>query len=437
MKRILLLTSLIAFNVFAADFIKGSGQFISEDGDSHDFIKKQLIHEGIKSIVSIELENLKLNKELFWQKYNESLAKKNAEIEQNLKELLKITEESDRKLIDKFQKKLRYKKLILRKTFASMDDMLPKYAVRKMSRSQKNPRYRYVKLEGVVDKNLLTKTYYRLIRGVQTSDYGSLFLNINFQLNGVTYSELGIDNENDFEGEVSKNWLDWFSQNKPANIANTEILSEDKLEKLQSYLNLPSEKMLLNIPEVFVNSLLLELEVNIRKTKFNKKLNEYQFEYEGFGFLKDLQTNLVVNTYRFVKTEKSYKLSPDINIANLVANHVYHMAKGSFPGIIRNIKDMTPISEIKRVTLTDFKNINEINTLLKMMESRGVKFSLRTKLESISQHRADVIIYFDGEFTEVKSFFSSLQSAKNDLSFDIIETDNALGIKFNRVIEKL
>jgi hypothetical protein len=295
----------------------------------------------------------------------------------------------------------------------------------------------YFKLECQINSNLLTSTYYNLVRGKKTSDYGSLFLNTTFNLNGISYSEIGIDNENDFEGEVSKNWLDWFSKNKPGNIANTEILDPEKLEKLESYLKLPTESMLLNIPDIFVNSLLLDVEIVITKKKFNKKLKEYFFEYEGHAYLKDLQTNLVIGSYKFSKTEKSYRVSNKISIANIIANHVYHMAKGSFPQIERNIKDITPISSIKKLTLTNFENVKQINTFLNLLQSRGVKFSLKAKLDSISRTKASVIMYFDGEYNEVKSLFSTLQSAKKDLSFELIDTDNTLGIKFNRVIEKL
>ncbi len=438
MKRVLFFCIfLVSSIVNAADFVKGDGSFVAEPGDSHSFIKDQLKYEGTKSILSKELETLGLNKDLFWEKYDENLNERYTEIETNLKETLKIDDNSDAKAREDFLTKLRSRKLTFRKSFASMDDMLPKFVIKKISRSQKNPRYRYIRMEGEVNRPLLTKTYFRFIRGKKTSDYGSLFINVNYQLKGVSYSDLGIENENDFEGEVTKNWLNWFRKHQPPNIANTEILSGRNEKKLQEYLKLPNEAMITNIPEVFVNSLLLEIEVVINRTEHDDKLNQSNFNYEGFAYLKDLQTNLVVKTYNFPTSEKSYKLSKKLNLANIIANHVYQMAGTSFSEIVQSIKEITPISSIKRLVLTKFKNINEIDSLLKLVESRGVKYSLRTKLESISKDKADVIIYYDGDYNEIKSFFHGLQAAKNDLSFDVIESDNVLGIKFNRVVEKL
>lgn len=438
MRRILfvLLISQVSF-ALAANFTKGEGGFLTRDGDSHQFIKDQLIHEGIKSIVSKELETLQLNKDLFWSKYNEKLKERFSKIEEDYRVTTKVDESSDAKKKIRFNDQLRVKQLQYRKKFANLHKVLLKFSIKKISRSPKNPKYRIIRLEGKIDTNLLTKTYYNFVRGKKTSDYGSLFLNTEYKLDGISYSELGIDNENDFEGEVTKNWLDWFSQNKPMNIANTELLDEGKQNKLIEYYKLPTERMLTSVPEVFVNSLLLDIQVNINKRKFDKTLSTYTFEYNGHAFLKDLQTNLVLGTYEFDKTVKSYRVTPELSIANIVANHVYHMAKGSFPKIQRQIKEITPVSTIQRLRLTNFTNIKQLNNFVQLIEERGVKYSLIAKLESISRAGADLILFYDGEENDVKSLFSSLRAAKKDLSFELIDTDNVLGIKFNRVIEKI
>ncbi len=438
MKRTLLIFLVMSLNTaFAANFTKGEGKFLSKDGDGHQFIKEQLIHEGIKSIVSKELDNLQLNKELFWNKYNEKLEERFLQIEENLKQAKQIDENTDPKKMATFQDQLRIKKLKFRKRFIKMHNMLPKYAIKKISRSPKNPKYRFIRMEGKVNTSLLTKVYYNLVRGKKRSDYGSLFIMTNYNLKRITYTDLGIENENDFEGEVTKNWLEWFSKNKPLNIANTEILDESKESKLTEYLKVPTESMLSSIPEVFVNSLLLDIEVIIEKKKYEKTTNTYHFEYSGYAYLKDLQTNLVLETYKFAKVKKNYRLGPDMSVANLVANHVYQMGKGYFPQIQGRIKDITPISTIQRLRLANYRNVKQLNSFIKLIRERGVKYSLQVKLDVISRDYAELILFYDGESNELKSLFSGLRSAKKDLSFDLIDTDNVLGIKFNSEIEKI
>ncbi|MAX67327.1 MAG: hypothetical protein QF441_12770 [Bacteriovoracaceae bacterium] len=437
MKWILLLCFLVSSPSFAAKFIKGNGSFISAAGDHHEFVKEQLIHEAILSIVSKELENLGLNKELFWQKYEEALNERFDGLENSLKSSLKITDDASARQKRNFSEQLRRKKLVFRKSFMNMHKMLPKFAIKKLSRSSKNPNYRYIRLEGTIDTQLLTKTYYRLVQGKKRSDYGSLYVKTNYDFVGLNYVELGIENENDFEGEITKNWIDWFSRNKPINITNIEILNEAKEDRLAEFLKQPTEEMLSQVPQEFLNSLLLEIEVTIEKKKFNKKLNSFSFEYMGYAYIKDLETNIVLGTYKFRPSHKQYRITAGVNIANLVANHVYQMAIGSFPRINNTIKETTPVSQIQKLVITNFKNTGELNRFIELVESRGLKFSIRAELESINEKNAQVLMYYDGESSDAKTFLLSLEAAKKDLSYDLIERGPVLGIKFKQVTESL
>jgi len=422
---------------YSGNLIKGEGKFTSVAGDSHEFIKKQLVFEGIKDIISKELEVLNLNKELFWQKYDEDLNKRLEDIETSYKTIKKFEEETNQKRKNRIIENIRIKKLKYRRTFLSLNKLLSKFSIKKMSRSQKNPRFRYIRIEGVIRSNKLTKIYYNLVRGKQVSEYGSLYLRPSFNLSGTTYSELGVENEKDLEGEVSKNWLEWLIKNKPLNIANVEILEDEKEESFINLMKLPVVDYAQNIPEYFVNSLVLELEVNVVKEKFDPRLKESFYIYSGFAYLKDIQTNLTIGTFKFNKTEKTYRFSPKVNIANVIANHVYQMAKSSFPAIRRSIKNMSPISKMKKLQFEKYESINQVHDFLSLVESRGVKFSLKTKMNSFTQDQAAAILYYDGELNDLKQLFLQLQSAKKDLSFEVIDVDEQLGIKFNKVIENI
>ena len=69
MKWILPLLLMMSF-ANAADFIRGEGRFVSEPSDGHEFVKSQLLYEGFSDILSKEMRNLGLNKDLFWLRDN-------------------------------------------------------------------------------------------------------------------------------------------------------------------------------------------------------------------------------------------------------------------------------------------------------------------------------------------------------------------------------
>ena len=157
----------------------------------------------------------------------------------------------------------------------------------------------------------------------------------------------------------------------------------------------------------------------------------------GYAYIKDLETNIVLGTYKFRPSHKQYRITAGVNIANLVANHVYQMAIGSFPRINNTIKETTPVSQIQKLVITNFKNTGELNRFIELVESRGLKFSIRAELESINEKNAQVLMYYDGESSDAKTFLLSLEAAKKDLSYDLIERGPVLGIKFKQVTESL
>ena len=98
-------------------------------------------------------------------------------------------------------------------------------------------------------------------------------------MNNLSFTELGIENEKDFEGEISKSWLTWLSQHKPVNVSTVQLLDDEKSDRLIEYLKIPADQVLTNVPEVFESSLLFDIEMEIIKREFDENLNSYKFPY--------------------------------------------------------------------------------------------------------------------------------------------------------------
>ena len=43
------------------------------------------------------------------------------------------------------------------------------------------------------------------------------------------------------------------------------------------------------------------------------------------------------------------------------------------------------------------------------------------------------MVFYDGALNQLKSMLKDMQAAKTSLSFDFIDTDTVIGIKFNRL----
>ncbi len=429
---ILLIALGVLSSAFAKDFTRGRGKFKASDDDSYEFIKKQLVHEGFKDIITKELTALGLSPDLFWQKYNESLNSSFAAIENDLKIKYKIDENKSRSNLDNYERELRRKKLLKERSFGGLNNIIPRWVVKKITRSQQYPRNRYIQLEGDVDKTKLNQIYYSFVKGKQSLSEGTLYVKVSFELKGFTYTDIGIDNERAFDGVITKKWLEWFLINKPVNISNVVLVEGNTAQDLKNFQSLPTTEMLSNIPEKFRNSLLLDLNLRVILNDSNPELNIYEYDYYGQGYLKNLQSNTVVDTYKMLPETKEYRLSKSSNLANIIANHVYSLAKGYFPKVTSSIKNITPVSSVQRVSLKDFKSVSKLHDLLAMVNDQGVRYSLRTEIESIAQGQADVIFFYDGKLDQIKGLLNQVkvEAAKNGLAFEVVDTAEELGIKF-------
>jgi hypothetical protein len=188
--------------------------------------------------------------------------------------------------------------------------------------------------------------------------------------------------------------------------------------------------MISDIPEMFVNSLYLQIEVTIEKISSNQKVKQYHYAFSGGGYLLDLQSNNILTSLSFNKEEKKYRKLDYDKLSTVLANYVYRMPFVSFEKLKKTIKNIPPINSIHRVSLYDFENMKQVDNFLKLIKSRGIKYSLDARLESLGTNRAEVIVFMDGESTDLKGMLNGLKSAKNDLKFDFIDTDNTLGVKF-------
>ena len=194
--------------------------------------------------------------------------------------------------------------------------------------------------------------------------------------------------------------------------------------------------MLSNTPDVFVNSLLLDIQINVIREKLDQRKKQYTFRYVGSGFLRDLQSNHIIDTYEFSEQVKTYTVTPDIYLANIIVNHVYGMAVGSFPKIVSSVKSIANISAVDRITIENYPNINTVLELVELLENRGIRYSLKAQVESISKNKAELIVHYDGNKADIKSLLMRLKAAKKDLNYDLIEEKALLGIKFNKLGDK-
>jgi hypothetical protein len=284
-------------------------------------------------------------------------------------------------------------------------------------------------IEGKVNSKLLNKIYYQYVHGKKEVGEGKLYLDINYELSKMNFSDLGVSNDSDFIEVVNEYWIKWFKDNLPQNVSEVIVVDSSIKEDLDTYFKIPKENLATDIPDEFRNSLLLNVSTVIINKNMNKGKFEYSFEFSGGMFLMNLQTSKVITSKTLDSSIKNYRLTSSEGLSSLVANHVYRIPLPYFPGIKRIIKDLNPASKITSLRVLDAKNIKQIQSLKDLLISRLVKYSLSLEVESFSRGIAIMNLVFDGNRTELIRSIESLKAAKSDVTFDVIESDSLIGIK--------
>lgn len=427
----LILTLLFSSAILANDYIPGEGNFLAEEGDSVSFIKSQLLYEATKDVITKELTNMGLSPDLFWQKYNDKLNSSIEQMDSELKEEYKIgTEAEARGAKEKYRKELRLKTLKKRRRFGNLESVVLSYSIKKQSRASHNPKSRFMKIDAKILPERLTEIYYRFVSGKRSSDYGKLFVQVKYRLKGITFSEMGIENENDFVSELSRNWVEAVAKQRPNNIANIEPLTDDLASKLESIANMNQEEMYRNIPEVFVNSLLMTIYVDVIKKNLDLDHQKADIAYEGGIQLRDLQSGSIVWENSFNPGRQSFDYNNEKDIGQRVINYAYRMPLPNFRSMTLSIEKFSPVSLVKTVKLFNYQNIGQVNSLIRYIEQVGVQYALKAKVMTLTPTSAEVLMQSDSQESDLKTLLRDNQAAKKDLQYELIDSDGTIGIKF-------
>lgn len=420
-------------------FVQGEGRFWATDDDSGAFIRDQLVHNAFENVITKELESMGLNQELFWQKYEEKFQSVVDSISEKLKTQYKAdTQPLEGERLNSYNKALRERKLKARKKFGNLEGVIQSYTIKKITRSTQNPESRYVLLEAKVNRNALHRIYYSYVTGKKKGEYGTLYLWVNYHIKNSNYADLGVDNEKDFTEVVNSFWLKWFNENKPANIANIEILDSSKQNRLKDYFKIPANELEASIPDVFVNSLLLEIDIQIEKKGESQKFKEYEFRFSGGSYLLDMQTNTVLTSAYFEPVTQVYRDLEYKDLSTKVANFVYRMPFSEFTKIKSTLANVVNSTNISKVRLIEFPNIKEVLSYAEQLENRGLKYSVNTGLSSFTADYADVMVTYEGSENDLKSLILSLKPVKNNIKYELIDSDTLIGVKYsiNNVVEE-
>ncbi|OUR96556.1 hypothetical protein A9Q84_09410 [Halobacteriovorax marinus] len=416
----------LSFNVSAKDQTNtGDGRFVSVDGDSLTFIKKQLIYSSFKDLITKELSLMGHSSEVFWTKYNEKFESYFSPIQEKLDKAYGVTKETpltDKKK-ERYDRVLRVKKLTLKARYGKLHKVISSYSVKKMSRSPQFPNSRYMSIHAKVNKSLLNSTFYRFTRSGQRRNYNNLFVTVDFSLKNMAWQDLGVELENDFTSVLKEHWKRWFEDHFKGKITNIILTNSSEVEKLDSHLKILSESSsslneiagrgqeienaetnaILSVDDQLVDSLWLKIKVNIRKVSDDLIFNKRTFHFGGEYLLFDLKSNRLASHHDFISEEATYSTKVDQKLSSNTASLVYRLPVGKWQRLIKDVSHFPLGQRNFNLELFGASSVKQIDEVKEYLSSLGLTNNLKVTLDSFNRDRALLKIHFKGNVVDLKS----------------------------------
>jgi hypothetical protein len=396
--NILFITLLLCLYANAASSLVGKGQFETKEGDKISFVKRQLLFSAIKNVMDKEFERLNLDKEKFWLSYEEKFNEYFKKNDDNLKAKFKITEKTpiDDRRYKLYNKSKRMKLLTSKRKFWGLSSLINSYSVKNRSQSISKPGLKFITIQAKLNESLLRSKYYKLLKTNQVSGFTNLYLKSRFQTSGFSWDDFNVD-QSDFKSVVNAHWTNWITENYSNSINNVIVLNESDETSLNSYIkSLALDKTIRGESE-YDNSLLLEVNVSIKEVTHDETKKNKTLELNFDSILVDLSVNKIISTASIRGARSEVSLEEDSKPGSVLASFTYNKQIEKFSALKKDIATYSKVNNLKKVVLNGHKNLLDIYKLIKQINTKGVKYRMKAELESFTQDRSTLIVFFSGD----------------------------------------
>lgn len=416
-------------NALASNYIKGSGQFSSAEGDSLTFIKAQLLSKATKHIIDTELKAMGHDNELFWQAYNEKFDQYFEPILEKLKSRMGMNVEDEStisvKKKQKYFKALRSKKLKLKSRYGRLDKVIKSYAIEKMSRSSQFPSSRYMKIKAIVNRKKLNKLYFKFIRTEKNRFFRNLYVSIDFDMKNITWSDFGVEVEKDIKDVIAEHWKRWLEDNLKNIVGNIKIASSDDKNKLRERYKIPmkeissitattaenekSDGTFMILSDSTVGALWLKVNIEVKGKEADSLLRIRKCEFKGDFVLIDMNNNNMLSHYDFVTQSLNvFDNKVTSSLSSRVAGLIYRLPLTKFSKFPKILSTVTNNKRFVELSVKNGESMNEIYSFRELLQDKGVTLDAGFSVSSFTKETTRGMLSYRGESSKLISILAKL-----------------------------
>lgn len=434
---ILILSLLAASNAFSAKMTFGEGRFYSKDYDSLDFYNKQLIFSAYKDVITKELDAMGLDSANFWTQFDLRFEESFASVEESLKKKYRIDETEEeakgkpelspakkRKNKEAFSKAMRFKKLTAKAKYKNINGLIQSYKKHKSTQSTKYPNSRYLSLYAKVDRKELNKLYFSLTHVGNIQKYETLYVSADFELDGVTWSDLGVEIYSEFQNTITNQWGKWFEGNFSAYANEVRVVNADKKREF--------EDLFKSSNEILPNAIWLNLKIRVRKSSGKNMHGVKEFNFDGSYILNDIAKNKVIDFYDFSALNQKITFETPDKLRHRAATLIYNLPVSKFVELKSKMSKNSAFKKSLTLNIIGYSNILSLFTFEQSLASQGIKLQITTNVTQYNNKAATIEVSYEGTPDKFDTYLKSLDGkiiSNHSVKVDEIDSKNIQLIK--------
>ena len=405
------------FESLFSKFTNAKASFYSTSGDSLKVVKDQLIYLASREIISQELRTMGFNEKAFWKEYDGTL---NEKLSSSKKQMLEeIKNKSGKK--EQWKERWRRKKLLIRRRFGNILQVLDSYSVGRIYRATHNRSVRMMSMQGRVNKEKLKKLYFQFQNSSSPRIVEKVYLTFELNLAQGHWKELGIDDEGDLLDSLGEYLIKEFQ--KTFSDRSLEIVLTDPLEfeRIQKHLNMKEQKLVSlrakenDVKGHFYNDVWMNVQLNLYVLNELTELRRKAISLGGDISVIELRYNEMVYTKQLEQVKKVIQKKKGILWGNQVGDHIFQRIAPLFIPIKSEVISLSSNIAKTSVSVIGYENYLELKELLNLFQEKGGRYQLKAHLNHFSLRNAVLILEHIGSKRHFENILTSMsgQNLKN------------------------
>jgi hypothetical protein len=301
--------------------------------------------------------------------------------------------------------------------FSKTKDVLRSHSFANLKQNDKDPLEWQTKVNLDIDKIKLDKFVRKIVTG-ETKPISKIILITEITPQAFSWKDLGLEEAANFTNPLDESWVKWINENLPSTVEEVVICDSSCM----SYYNKWSETQLdeINVPEEYLNSVFLNVHLELKRSNVQENLKESTFEWEGRTLLQDVATKRILASFALPNEKRTFRQQDQKGLNSGIASSIYRTPLTAFMQFNRKLETKIGFNRVSRLVIQGYRHLGQVLELEEMLKTRGTSLGLDVFLDHFSKDEANLVCFYRGEEKSFTDLLSSIKELKSNHSYRLV-----------------